>query len=92
MAGPDQLTPDVSSIVQELVDQPGWASGNAMAIVIEPLNADFINANRTAIAFDGDPGAAPLLRIDFTPIPEPSALMLSSFGLLMMTLLTRRHV
>ncbi|MHC4073052.1 MAG: hypothetical protein ACYTGS_13625, partial [Planctomycetota bacterium] len=26
--GPDQTTPNIASIIQEIVDQPGWASGN----------------------------------------------------------------
>jgi len=31
---PAQLTPDLSTIVQEIVNQGGWASGNAMVIMI----------------------------------------------------------
>ena len=25
--GPDQKTPDISAVIQEIVDQPGWISG-----------------------------------------------------------------
>ncbi|MDA1277614.1 MAG: hypothetical protein O2960_26745 [Verrucomicrobia bacterium] len=60
-AGPDQLTPDLSSIVQEIVAQPGW-NGNAMVFIIEPNPG----GERTAESFDGDQAAAPLLHIEFT--------------------------
>jgi hypothetical protein len=32
--GPDQRTPDLSTIVQEIVNRPGWASGNAIVIIV----------------------------------------------------------
>jgi hypothetical protein len=32
--GPDQRTPNLSTVIQELVNQPGWASGNALALII----------------------------------------------------------
>ena len=60
-AGPDQLTPDLSSIVQEIIEQEGW-NGNAMAFIIEGTE----NSERTAESFDGDQGAAALLHIDYT--------------------------
>ncbi len=31
--GPDQQTPNISPVVQEIVDRPGWASGNALMVV-----------------------------------------------------------
>jgi len=38
--GPDQRTPNLSTVVQELVNQAGWASGNALALIIgdDPVN------------------------------------------------------
>jgi hypothetical protein len=33
--GTAQRTPSIKAIVQEIVNRPGWASGNAMAIIIE---------------------------------------------------------
>lgn len=35
VAGPAQQTADLTAIVQELVAQPGWTAGNAMAFIIE---------------------------------------------------------
>lgn len=77
-AGANQLTPDLSAIVQEIVDQPGWAAGNALAISIGALSDEFSGANRTAEAFDGP---APVLTVNFTPIPEPSSALLAVLGI-----------
>ena len=68
-AGPDQLTPDLASIVQELIDQPGWAANNAIAFIIEGS----ANSERTAESFDGDANAAPLLHIDYSFGEPPAA-------------------
>ncbi len=45
-----QRTPDLSNIVQEIIDRPGWASGNNMVFVLE--NNDIVN-RRQAYAFTG---------------------------------------
>jgi len=34
ICGPKQLSPNLGSIVQEIVDRPGWSSGNAVAFMI----------------------------------------------------------
>jgi len=57
-AGIDQQTPDISSIIQEIVNQPTWASGNSMALIFTGTG------RRTAESFDGVPAAAPLLHIE----------------------------
>jgi len=56
-AGADQRTPDIKSLIQAVVDRPGWSSGNALAIIITGTG------HRTAEAFDGD--LAPLLHIEY---------------------------
>ena len=33
-AGVDQRTPDLSQVISEIVDRPGWASGNSLAIIV----------------------------------------------------------
>ena len=33
-AGPNQKTPNLASIIQEAIDSPSWAPGNALAIII----------------------------------------------------------
>ena len=57
--GPDQRTVDISAVIQEIVDRPGWASGNALAVIISG------SGTRTAEAFEGDPAGAPTLHVEF---------------------------
>ncbi len=59
-AGPDQQTPDLRTIIQEIVNRPLWASGNSLAIIITGTG------RRTAEAYDGVPGAAPLLHVEYS--------------------------
>ena len=47
--GPDQRTPDITSIVREIVGRPGWASGNALTVIVTGTGT----GKRTAEAFDG---------------------------------------
>ncbi|MEE9608500.1 MAG: hypothetical protein V3U03_12235, partial [Myxococcota bacterium] len=58
-AGPDQQTPDLSLVIQEIVDRPGWSSGNALAILITGTG------QRVAESFDGDANGAPLLHVRY---------------------------
>jgi hypothetical protein len=58
-AGPDQRTPDLSAIIQAIVDRPGWSNGNALAVLITGTG------ERVAEAFDGDSNAAPLLHVRY---------------------------
>jgi hypothetical protein len=59
VSGPDQQTPDLSAVIQELVNRPGWSSGNALAIIITGTG------KRTAEAFNGDADGAPLLHVRY---------------------------
>lgn len=54
----NQRTPDLSSIVQEIVNRPGWSSDNLM-ILIEG------QGERTAEAYDGSKSKAPLLHVEW---------------------------
>jgi hypothetical protein len=68
VAGPDQRTPGLESIVQEIVDRAGWASGNNMAFMISG------QGDRVAEAFDaGVTGATPLLHIEYKETYENNA-------------------
>ena len=64
-AGPDQQTPDIKSVVQEIVSQGGWVSGNSLVIVITGTG------KRVAESFNGDPNGAPLLHVEFSTGPPP---------------------
>lgn len=59
-AGSGQRTPDLSNIVQEIVNRSGWAAGNAMAMIINGTG------ERTAEAYDGTSSSAPLLVVNYT--------------------------
>lgn len=77
VAGPDQLTPNLVSIVEEIIGLEGWAAGNAMAFLIDPMTVDgnFSRGTRTATSFSNGsfPDPAPVLTIDFTLGSDPSA-------------------
>ena len=57
--GPDQQVPDITAVIQEIVDRPGWAEGNALALIISGTGT------RIADSFDGNQAGAPLLHIEF---------------------------
>lgn len=54
-----QRTPELAALIQEVVGRPGWAQGNALAIVITGTG------HRTAEAFDGERAKAPLLHVEY---------------------------
>ena len=58
-AGPDQLTPDLSSIVQEVVNRPGWASGNALSFFVDGTG------RRRAASRNGSLGDEAVLLVEY---------------------------
>ena len=58
-AGPNQRTPDISAVIQEIVSRPGWASGNDMVMIITG------SGERTAESYNGSSTGAPLLHIEY---------------------------
>ena len=66
--GANQRTPDLSTLIQEVVNRSGWASGNALAVIVTGVG------HRTAWAWDGSPTEAPLLHVEYSGTPgDPSA-------------------
>lgn len=57
--GTAQQTPDLSSVLQEVVSRTGWRSGNAAAFVVTGTGT------RTAVAFEKSATAAPLLHVEY---------------------------
>lgn len=58
--GPDQRTSDLSEIIAEIVQRPGWEAGNSIALMISgPGEA----STRFASAYENDPDFAPKLHI-----------------------------
>jgi len=58
-SGPAQRTPDISVLVQEVVNRPGWQAGNALSIIVTG------SGHREADSYDGNPATAPLLHIAY---------------------------
>jgi hypothetical protein len=58
-AGAKQQTPDIAPIIQEIVNRPGWSSGNALVLIITGTG------KRVAESYNGKPAAAPLLYIEY---------------------------
>ena len=56
-AGVDQRTTDLSAVLQEIINRPGWTSGNAIVLIITGTG------RRVAEAFEGANG--PELHIEF---------------------------
>ena len=65
-AGLEERTADISSIIQEIIDQDGWAAGNAMVVILKDNPANPSQGCREAEAFDGESVSAPLLHIEYT--------------------------
>ena len=55
-------TPDISSLVQEIIDRSGWNPGNSMAFIIDGTGS------RTAESYDGESINAALLHLEYTTI------------------------
>ena len=65
--GANQRTSDLSAVIQEVVSRTGWASGNALAIIVT------CTGHRTAYSFDGKAASAPLLHVEYTTGPVSDA-------------------
>jgi hypothetical protein len=63
VAGADQRTPNLAAVIQQIVNRPGWASGNALAIIVTG------SGKRVAEARDGVRTAAPLLHVEYAAGP-----------------------
>ena len=57
--GEKHRTPDLSPVIQELVDRNGWSQGNDLAIIVTGSGV------RRAEAYDGEELGAPLLVVDY---------------------------
>ncbi len=62
--GPEERTPDISSIIQEIVNQDGW-NGNAIVLMFRDNPAKPSQGTREAESFDGGASEAPLLHISY---------------------------
>ncbi len=65
-SGPNERTTNLASVLQEVLNRPGWASGNALAIIITGT----ANSKRIAKSYDRDVYGAHYLHIEYT-LPTP---------------------
>ncbi len=65
-SGPAQQTPDISAIIQEIVDRPTWTSGNALVLIFEPNGGD---DKRLAWTYDGSAADAAILSVEYVVLP-----------------------
>ncbi|MHC4743909.1 MAG: LamG-like jellyroll fold domain-containing protein, partial [Planctomycetota bacterium] len=66
--GPDQRSPDLAAIIQEIIDQPGWTAGNSIALILSDNPANPSQGVRCAVSHDDNadgPTGAPLLHIEY---------------------------
>ncbi|XAL98866.1 hypothetical protein OT109_14910 [Phycisphaeraceae bacterium D3-23] len=57
--GAEQLTPDLSAVMQEVIDRAGWREGNAVVFILEGTKA------RNPRTFDHDPAQGPVLHLTY---------------------------
>lgn len=55
--------PDVTNLVQEVVNRSGWCGNNSMAFYLEPTSG---TGSRTAHSIDGAPGLQPTLTVTYS--------------------------
>ncbi|MCP4633925.1 MAG: hypothetical protein GY855_13455, partial [candidate division Zixibacteria bacterium] len=61
-SGQTYQTPDISSVIQEIVDKGGWLSGYDMVIMLESTD---LNGKRYITAHDDSPSNASLLHVEY---------------------------
>ncbi len=71
-AGEDERTSDITSLVQQLVDNPEWSEGNAMAFFFKG------NGVREAESFDGSENDAAVLVVEYQVIANKTYQVSSS--------------
>jgi hypothetical protein len=69
-------TPDISAIIQEIVNQAGWAGGNALILAFRDDKSNPSKGLREAEAYEGEAPAAPLLHLQIVSLvatqPKPA--------------------
>lgn len=59
LTGPAQATPDLSAVLQQVIDRPGWVSGNAVVFIVTGTG------KRVADSFEGGANNAPVLQVEY---------------------------
>jgi hypothetical protein len=59
VAGVEQQTPDLRTILQEIVGRPWWSSGHGVVLIVTGTGG------RQAVSYDTKPATAPLLHVEY---------------------------
>lgn len=62
-------SPDIVSVVQEVIDRPGWEPGNAILIAVRDIASASSNY-RLIVSYDVSPVYVAVLSIEYTPPPN----------------------
>ena len=65
-AGTDERTPDISPVIQNIVDRNGWTAGNSMVLILYGYD----QLKRVAESYDGMASGAAKLHIEFSNAPQ----------------------
>ena len=78
-AGNHYVSPNISSVVQEIVNRAGWASGNSIAVFWDDHEGrstmptgDSQYYQRSAYSYDGSAANAPILHVEYTSASAPT--------------------
>ena len=71
-------SPDIASIVQTVINRVGWASGNALAVILDGV----AGTNMTVQSYDGSAANAATLSIDYTPPAQGAAVKAIYYGMM----------
>jgi len=79
LAGPEQRTPDISDLINELTMQPGWTSGNDIVVMFR--RAAVSSGTNTRVPHSGIYGGAAYLVVTYaTPLMNTVSATMSSFA------------
>ncbi len=72
--GQKSKTSDISSVIQEIINQPGWAPGNALVLIVRDDKSNASRGIRCADAYEDGAATAPLLHVEISkgPASAPS--------------------
>ena len=65
--GTEYATPNLATIIQEIIDRAGWTTGNSIVLFVEDVGGTSTTYRRGE-EHDVDPKIAPQLRIEWTPL------------------------
>ena len=68
-AGERYQSPDLSTIIQEQVNRPGWCGGQSLSVIISGTAGSL----RMAESYDGSSSSAAILRVSYDPDTVPDA-------------------